>query len=91
MTVTVGVRELRENLRAYLQRVKAGEDVIITERGRPIARLTHTGAARDRFEELVAAGVITPARRPKGKLPEPVEVAGSVTEILLEQRRAKDY
>ena len=40
MVVAVGVREFRENLRAYLGRVKAGEDVVITERGRPVARLT---------------------------------------------------
>ena len=40
MPVTVGVREFRENLRAYLDRVKAGEEVVVTERGRPIARLT---------------------------------------------------
>jgi hypothetical protein len=39
VVVTVGVRDFRENLRAYLERVKAGEELLITERGRPIARI----------------------------------------------------
>ena len=40
MAVTVGVRDLRNNLKRYLDRVKAGEEVVITERGKPVARLT---------------------------------------------------
>ena len=39
MSVTVGVREFRANLRAYLDRVEAGEELVVTERGRPVARV----------------------------------------------------
>lgn len=35
----VGVRELRQNLSVYLRRVKAGQRLEVTERGRPVARL----------------------------------------------------
>ena len=35
----VGVRELRQNLSVYLDRVKAGETLEVTEHGRPVARL----------------------------------------------------
>lgn len=35
----VGVRELKNSLSAYLDRVKAGESVVVTERGTPVARL----------------------------------------------------
>ena len=35
----VGVRDLKTYLSAYLERVKAGETVVVTHRGRPIARL----------------------------------------------------
>ncbi len=38
-TETVGVRELRQNLSRYLERVKAGETLTVTERGREVARL----------------------------------------------------
>ena len=39
MASKVGVRELRQNLSVYLRRVKAGESLEVTERGRPVARL----------------------------------------------------
>ncbi len=39
MAETVGVRELRQNLSKYLERVKNGEDLVVTERGKVVARL----------------------------------------------------
>jgi prevent-host-death family protein len=39
MSEKVGVRELRQNLSKYLDRVKDGESLVVTERGREVARL----------------------------------------------------
>jgi prevent-host-death family protein len=39
MAESVGVRELRQNLSKYLERVKDGEDLVVTERGKVVARL----------------------------------------------------
>lgn len=39
MAATVGIFEAKTNLSALLERVEAGEDVVITRRGKPIARL----------------------------------------------------
>ena len=36
---TAAVSELKASLSEYLGKVKAGEDIMITERGRPIARI----------------------------------------------------
>jgi prevent-host-death family protein len=36
---TVGVRELRQNLSRYLEQVKLGESLTVTERGHEVARL----------------------------------------------------
>ena len=36
---TAGIREARQNLSALLEEVKKGREVVITERGRPVARL----------------------------------------------------
>ena len=36
---TVAVSEIKASLSEYLGKVKAGEDIMITERGRPIARI----------------------------------------------------
>jgi prevent-host-death family protein len=57
------VRELRDHLSRYLVRVKAGEELTVTEHGRPIARLV-APRARDRWDELVAQGLIRPALHP---------------------------
>jgi prevent-host-death family protein len=36
----VGIRELKQNPSAAIARVKAGEEITVTERGEPVARLT---------------------------------------------------
>ena len=52
------MRELKNNLSRYLERVRAGEQVVVTDHGRPVARLTPMDAGTDRLAELVAAGVV---------------------------------
>lgn len=54
MPERVGVRELRQNLSKYLERVKAGEALTVTERGRVVARLVPAGAVADPYAELAA-------------------------------------
>ena len=39
MTSKVAVRELKDRLSEYLRRVEAGEELIVTSRGKPVARL----------------------------------------------------
>lgn len=83
----VGIRELRANLSAFVDRVKNGEDVILTERGRPVAKITRPGDALSKLEQLIASGEVTPAKRPKRPintegLPSPI--GGTVTDILFE-------
>ena len=36
---TVGIREARQNLSALLDEVRRGRETVITERGRPVAKL----------------------------------------------------
>ena len=57
MRVEVGVRELRENLAEWLDRAAAGEEILVTERGKPKALLTHAEPA---YERMVREGHITP-------------------------------
>ena len=45
MASSVGVRELRQNLSRYLDRVKAGEALVVTEHGREVARLVPSSSA----------------------------------------------
>jgi prevent-host-death family protein len=46
---TVGVRELRQNLSRYLERVKEGETLTVTERGHEVARLVPSGPDIDPY------------------------------------------
>ena len=56
MSESVGVRELRQNLSRYLERVKAGEALVVTEHGRHVARLIPSGTSGDRYAELGDSG-----------------------------------
>jgi antitoxin (DNA-binding transcriptional repressor) of toxin-antitoxin stability system len=64
---STGIRNLKNHLSRYIASVAAGERVVITDRGRPVAEPVPPSsgfAYRTRYEELRAAGVIRPARRP---------------------------
>lgn len=86
-SVDVGIRELRAGLSRYVARVKEGEEIVVTEHGRPVAKLVPLNGERKR-DRLIREGVLIPARRPKGPLPEPIRVEGDVrlSEIVLEMR-----
>ncbi len=60
----VAVSALRAELKTWIEAARAGEDVIITERGVPVARLTGIGAA-DLVQSLVRDGLLTPAAEPR--------------------------
>jgi len=53
----VGVRELREQLSAYLDRARNGETIEVTDRGTPIAMLVPISDERHALAELIASGV----------------------------------
>jgi prevent-host-death family protein len=58
----VGVRELRQNLSVYLERVTAGETLDVTEHGHPVARLgPRPSDDLTAIQRLVAEGRATPS------------------------------
>ncbi len=82
----MGVRALRDHLSQCLERVKAGDEIVITDRGRAIARITPIGGERT-IDRLVAAGIVTPAARSSRARPRPVTADGTVSDLVAEQRR----
>ncbi len=88
MASTVGVRELRDNLSRWIKRAQAGEEVIVTDRGRPVVRLLGSGQANG-LARLIAEGLATPPRMPKtdGFDRPIVNARGSVSDLVRDQRR----
>jgi len=75
MPDTVGVRELRQNLSRYLDRVKDGERLIVTERNLPVAVLEPM-SEQGELERLIAAGLVKAPTRSTHELPPPIKLPG---------------
>ena len=90
----VGVRELRQNLSVYLRRVEAGESFEVTERGRPVARLTpEPPATMSVLDRMIAEGRATPATMSIKDLPPPLKLppGPSMTEIIRQMRDEESW
>jgi prevent-host-death family protein len=90
--MVVGVAQLKAKLSEYLARVRAGEDVLITEHGRPVARVVPVAAVdeEDELLELERKGLI---RRGTGRIPKEIldtpgpKITGpSLVDAVLEER-----
>lgn len=88
MAERVGVRDLKASLSAHLRRVSEGESIVVTDHGRPVARLVPPDVPES-LSRLIRAGrlnwagrrVAIPRRRPalRGRGP-------SLSEIVLRDR-----
>jgi prevent-host-death family protein len=93
MSESVGVRQLRQNLSRYLDRVKRGEALVVTERGREVARLVPSGPSADRYAELAQHfGSTVPVARLEeiaSRLASPGAPSGTTDAYLAETRRER--
>ena len=79
----VGIRALKQNASAVVAAAVAGETVVITDRGHPVAQLTALAASR--VQQLVEAGRARPPRRSLSDLPAPTP-GPDLTAALAEMR-----
>lgn len=88
--IEVGIRALKQNASAVVARVAAGEIITITDRGRPVARMTPIRPSR--VEEMIAAGLIRPATRSLADMPKPrpLTTPGPTLSEVLQQMRDED-
>ncbi len=91
---SVSISELKARLSSFLDIVRQGEDVLVTERGRLIARITPvTGDERgeSRREMLLRSGQLRPPSAPLAAnfwtRPRPKDPKGSSLTALLDERR----
>jgi hypothetical protein len=93
---TVGIKELKNNLSAYLREVRRGTRVLVSDRGEVVAELREPGAMYATDEDpnpvlaaWVRAGIVTLPKRPKAPMQKsPVRLPkGTAARILAEDRR----
>jgi prevent-host-death family protein len=85
--VEVGIRELRGRLSDYLARVRAGDEIVVTDRGTAFARIVPIASGRA-IDRAVAEGLVTPASLPGRTRPlRRVRSRGTVSDLVAEQRR----
>jgi prevent-host-death family protein len=89
-TREIGVREAKARLSELLRDVKLGREWIVTERGKPVARLVSASASRgdlrERLQRLEEAGIIerVGSRHP---LPPPLPLADDFARRILDEDR----
>ena len=91
---TVGVKELKNRLTQYLRRTKQGEEVIVTERGTPIALIQAIRSAdkavslEAKLARLAAQGAVTlPTQKPLKRV-RLVKISGKpISKTIAEDRR----
>ena len=90
---TATVSKLKASLSKYLRSVKAGEEVLVTERGRPIAKLIRAESSEmlpDHLIEMEKHGLIKlgSGKLPKDfwELPRPKDPKGLVVKAVLRER-----
>ena len=92
----VSISELKAKLSEYLEAVRAGEEVIVTDRGRPVARIAPVSGPEDsesRLQMLIRTGQARPPDRAGGldlellRAHRPTVPGAGLSESIIEERR----
>jgi prevent-host-death family protein len=86
---TIGIRELRQHASRYVKRAASGETIIVTDHGRPVARLIPPPDEGGR-RALIESGRLRPAEGSIDDLGPPLKPlrgAPLPSEVLSEMRR----
>ena len=85
----VGVRELKSRLSQYLHRAATGEQILVTERGHPLALLTPVEKAdhRESLTKLIGLGEARwSGGKPQGARRPPRLRGKTLSQIVLDER-----
>ena len=83
----VGIRDLRDHLSRYIEAVRTGEELVVTDHGNAVARIVPLVEER-RIDQLIAEGVVSPvASRTRHRPRRRAKTSSSVSELVADQRR----
>jgi prevent-host-death family protein len=86
---TIGIREFKEQLSGHIREVKKGSTLVITERGKPVARLMPMAADLDaKLQQMLDSGLASwnGQKPPSEGFRASVKGPKTVAELLLEDR-----
>ncbi|MBM4355611.1 MAG: type II toxin-antitoxin system prevent-host-death family antitoxin [Deltaproteobacteria bacterium] len=89
MAKVASIAQVKASLSELLAGVKAGGEILVTDRGRPVARIVPCERNKTELDDLVRSGVARPGRKlDKGffRRPRPKDPAGRVLSALLAER-----
>ena len=89
METTVGIRAFKARLSEYMQQVKNGQSILITEHGKPVGRILPVATSlEDRIEELRKAGLVEWSGKKLRDIKPPAKNLGDklVSDIVVELR-----
>ena len=90
MQTQVGIREARINLSNYLKLVKNGNEVILTEHGRPVGKIVPIEkemlSLAERIKRLEDSGILE-REKASYKIPPPIPVEDSIAKQMLQEDR----
>ena len=89
MEKTVGIRDLKARLSEYIQKVKSGQSIVITEHGKPVGRILPVATSlEERMEMLRKAGLVEWSGKKLRRIIPPAVNRGEkqVSEIVVELR-----
>jgi prevent-host-death family protein len=84
----IGIRELRQHASKWIEKVKSGASIQITDRGRPVARLMPVNSTDLERDALTAAGLLIPAATPRTAFDTANLIVGHALIPILDEQRA---
>ena len=92
---TVGIKTLKDNLSAYLREVRAGSQILVTDRSEVVAEITRparnrkiTGRTNSVLDEWIEQGWLIPPKSAKQKcIQSPLRLDSKTVQRLLDEDR----
>lgn len=85
-SATLGIRELRNGLSRYIAAAHDGTVITVTDHGRPVARITRV-ESQSGLEALLREGIAQAPASAPAPLPPRIRGAGTVSDLVAEQRK----
>jgi prevent-host-death family protein len=85
----IGIRELRQHASDWVAKAKAGQVILITDRGQPVARLVPLTRNENARNKLIDGGQLIPAAAPRARFSTDDLLSGPPLTPILDELRSE--